>query len=67
LPVKIICQQCKAVLYENPELVSPRDIMDKFDSKCPKCSALLNFDPANLTISVSEPEERKGLLKIFQK
>ena len=67
MPVKIVCQQCKAVLYENPELVSPRDIIDKYDSKCPKCSAPLSFDPLKLTISVCENEEKKGLLRIFQK
>jgi hypothetical protein len=55
------------MLYENPELVSPKDIMDKYDSKCPKCSAPLDFDATRLSISVSEGQERHGLFKIFQK
>ncbi|MGA2573469.1 MAG: hypothetical protein ABSF36_04600 [Candidatus Methanomethylicaceae archaeon] len=67
MPVRIICRQCKAVLYENPELVSPKDIIDKYDSKCPKCSAPLDFDATRLSISVSEGQERHGLLRIFQK
>jgi len=66
LPVRILCHQCKSVLYEDPELVSPREILDKYDSKCPKCSAPFAFDPTKLSISVSD-NERRGLLKIFQK
>jgi hypothetical protein len=67
LPVRIMCHQCKSILYENPELVSPRDIIDKYDMKCPKCSTILTFDPNRLSISVSNNEERKGIFRIFQK
>jgi len=66
LPVRIMCRQCKSVLYEDPELISPREILDKHDSKCPKCSSPLTFDPQSLMISVNT-EERKGLLRLFQK
>jgi len=66
LAIKIICHQCKAVLYEDSELISPREILDKYDSKCPKCSAFLSFDPTKLSISVNERLQR-GILKIFQK
>jgi hypothetical protein len=48
-------------------LASPRDIIDKYDSKCPKCSNPLSFDPSRLTISVTDSEDKKGLLRIFQK
>jgi hypothetical protein len=67
LPVRIMCRQCKNVLYENPELVSPKDIIDKYDSKCPKCSGPLEFDATRFTISVNQGQERHGLLRIFQK
>ena len=66
MPVRIVCHQCKAIIYEDPELVSPKEILEKNDLKCPKCSTQLTFDPANLTISVSD-NNKKGLLKIFQK
>lgn len=67
MPIKITCNHCKHVLYEDAELVSPKDIIDKYDSKCPKCSSVLTFDPSKLTISVSEADDGKGLLKIFKK
>ena len=67
LPVRIICHQCNSVLYENPELVSPKDIIDKYDSKCPKCTAPLTFDATKVSISVNEGQEKHGLLRIFQK
>ena len=66
LPVRIICHQCKSIIYEDPELVSPKEIMEKHDQRCPKCSAPLNFDPAKLAISVND-NTKKGLLKLFQK
>ncbi len=66
MPVRITCHQCKSVLYENPELVSPSEILEKHDSKCPKCSTPLIFDPSGLVISVNM-EERRGLLRLFQR
>ena len=66
MPVRIVCHQCKSIIYEDPELVSPKEILEKNDLKCPKCSAALTFDPSKLTISVND-NNKKGLLKIFQK
>lgn len=66
MAIKIICHQCKSVLYEDSELISPREILDKYDSKCPKCSAFLSFDPTKLNIYVNERAQR-GIFKIFQK
>lgn len=66
LPVRLVCHQCKAVIYEDPELVSPKEVIEKSEGKCPKCSTPLTFDPSKLTITVGDPE-KKGLLKIFQK
>ncbi len=47
-------------------MVSPKEILEKNDLRCPKCSATLTFDPSNLTISVNN-NNKKGLLKLFQK
>jgi hypothetical protein len=66
LPVRIICHQCKSVIYEDPELVSPKEILEKNNQKCPKCSTVLAFDPSKLIISVNDTN-KKGLLKLFQK
>jgi len=66
LPVRLICHQCNYVLYEDQELVSPKEIIEKSGGKCPKCSMPLSFDPSKLNIAISDTD-KKGLLKIFQK
>lgn len=66
MPIRVLCHQCNAVLYEDPELVSPKEVLEKNNGRCPKCSSPLNFDQNKLKISISD-ENRKGLLKIFQK
>ncbi|MGQ9759532.1 MAG: hypothetical protein ACUVQ5_03045 [Candidatus Methanomethylicaceae archaeon] len=66
MTIKIICHHCKSILYEDIELISPREIVDKYDSRCPKCSAFLNFDPSKLKINVNERGQR-GIFKLFQK
>ena len=66
MPVRIIRHQCKSVIYEDPELVSPKEILEKNEQKCPKCSTALVFDPTKLVISVND-NNKKGLLKLFQK
>lgn len=66
LPVRLVCHQCNAVIYEDPELVSPKEVIEKSEGKCPKCSAPLTFDPSKLTITINDTD-KKGLLKIFQK
>lgn len=66
MPVRLICHQCKTIIYEDPELTSPSEIIERNGSKCPRCSSTLKFDPSSLTISV-RGASKKGLLKIFQK
>ncbi|MDI9643663.1 MAG: hypothetical protein QFX35_00405 [Candidatus Verstraetearchaeota archaeon] len=53
-------------MYEDPELVSPKEVLDKNNGRCPKCSSPLKFDQARLRISISE-ENKKGLFRLFQK
>lgn len=60
--LKIICNNCKTVLYDDDELISPREIIDKYDSICPKCSSVLSFDPSRVNISINEKPQR-GILK----
>lgn len=60
--IRIICSNCKTVLYDGKELVSPREIIDKYDSICPKCSSFLTFDPSRMNISINDKPQR-SLLK----
>lgn len=66
MPIRVLCHQCKAVLYEDPELVSPKEILEKNNGRCPKCSAPLSFDSNSLRISISD-KNRRGFIKLFQK
>ncbi|MCS7097462.1 MAG: hypothetical protein NZ922_00540 [Candidatus Methanomethyliaceae archaeon] len=61
--IKIICNNCRAVLYDDEELISPREIIDKYDSSCPKCFTSLSFDPSKIFISINEKPQR-GLFRI---
>ena len=47
---KIICYECKTVLYEDKELRPPIEIIKKYNGKCPQCGKKLVFDPNNVEI-----------------
>ncbi|MBC7120457.1 MAG: hypothetical protein H5T33_02570 [Candidatus Methanosuratus sp.] len=66
MPIRVLCHQCKAVLYEDLELVSPKEVLEKNNGRCPKCSATMSFDANSLRIYISD-ENKRGLMKIFQK
>jgi len=43
MPQRMLCSECKEVLYEGDLLKSPQDIIKKFEGKCPECSKDLTF------------------------
>jgi len=50
MPQKIVCQECGATLYDDFELESPTEIMQRYNGYCPKCNKKLNFDSNNVKI-----------------
>ncbi|MCC6012925.1 MAG: hypothetical protein LM593_00975 [Candidatus Verstraetearchaeota archaeon] len=64
MAIRIICSKCNTVLYEDIELISPQEIMEKYNYKCPKCSSSLNFDPSNIRITIANKSKR-NLFKLF--
>jgi len=47
MPQRVYCkdEECKAILYEGPELESPADIAIMYDDHCPKCGRRFDFNP----------------------
>ncbi|MCQ5336690.1 MAG: hypothetical protein NO475_00640 [Candidatus Methanomethylicia archaeon] len=64
MTIRIICSKCNTTLYEDTELISPQEVMEKYDYKCPNCSSLLNFDPSNIRISIADKSKR-NIFKLF--
>ena len=50
MPQKIICQECGATLYDDFELESPYEIIQRYNGSCPKCNKKLNFNPDDVRI-----------------
>jgi rubredoxin len=50
MPQKIVCQECGATLYDDFELESPVEIMQRYNGYCPKCNKKLDFDPDDVKI-----------------
>ena len=50
MPQKIVCQECGTTLYDDFELESPIEIIQRYNGYCPKCNRKLNFDPNSVKI-----------------
>ncbi|MHC1601531.1 MAG: hypothetical protein ACXQTB_04220 [Candidatus Nezhaarchaeales archaeon] len=50
MPQIVKCANCGYVLYKGNDLVPPKDIVKKFNGKCPKCMALLNQNPLSIEV-----------------
>jgi len=54
MPQTVICSECNEVLYDSetrssgkgatPMIVSPVEIIEKYDGRCPKCNKRLEID-----------------------
>jgi len=38
----VICGRCGYVLHRGEELVTPRDVVKKYNGRCPRCSSQLS-------------------------
>jgi len=50
MPQRIVCRVCGTVLYDDFELESPVEIMQRHNGYCPKCHRKLNFDSDGIRI-----------------
>jgi len=50
LPEIIKCAKCGYVLYKGNDLIPPRDVVRKFDGKCPRCSSTLSQNPVSIEV-----------------
>ncbi|MEM4577159.1 MAG: hypothetical protein QW701_06960 [Candidatus Nezhaarchaeales archaeon] len=56
MPQVIKCAKCGYILYKGKDLTPPRDVVKKFNGKCPKCFSMLNVNP--VSINVREPKDK---------
>jgi ribosomal protein S27AE len=50
LPEIVKCAKCGYVLYKGNDLIPPRDIVKKFNGKCPRCSSTLSQNPLSIEV-----------------
>jgi len=50
MPQRIVCRVCGTVLYDDFELESPVEIIQRHNGYCPKCHRKLNFDSDGIRI-----------------
>ena len=50
LPQRIRCEKCGAILYEDTEVKTPYEIVQRYDGRCPKCGRRLSSIPINVEI-----------------
>ena len=50
MPQRVLCHECKHVLYEGPELRPPDEIIHQYDGKCPQCSRKLSLLPLDVEV-----------------
>ena len=54
MPQRVLCSKCQEVLYEGDLLKSPKDVINKFEGKCPKCGKDLAFITDAVTVKPCE-------------
>jgi len=52
MPQKIICNNCKKILYEEPELKFPQEVIQELNGSCPHCGKKLMFSSERVEISL---------------
>ncbi|MFA5571946.1 MAG: hypothetical protein GX799_01920 [Crenarchaeota archaeon] len=50
MPERVICHDCKHVLYEGSELKPPDEIIQSYSGKCPKCGRKLSLLPLGVEV-----------------
>jgi DNA-directed RNA polymerase subunit RPC12/RpoP len=50
MPQRVVCHDCKQVLYEGVELRPPDEIIQQYGGKCPKCGRKLSLLPLDVEV-----------------
>ncbi|MCW4047452.1 MAG: hypothetical protein NWE99_07830 [Candidatus Bathyarchaeota archaeon] len=50
MPQRVVCHECRHVLYEGAELKPPDEIMRQYDGNCPKCGRKLSLLPLDVEV-----------------
>jgi len=50
MPQKIVCSNCKFVLYYGDDLIYPEDVLKKYGYRCPQCGKSLKLDPEKIEV-----------------
>lgn len=50
MPQIVKCANCGYILYKGIDLMAPKDIVKKFNGKCPKCMTTLTQKPVHIEI-----------------
>jgi DNA-directed RNA polymerase subunit RPC12/RpoP len=50
MPQRVICHECKHILYEGPDLKPPDEVIQKNEGKCPKCGRKLSLMPIDVEV-----------------
>ncbi len=43
-PLCVLCEDCSALLYEGTKLISPQEIIERYNGRCPECNKRLQPD-----------------------
>ncbi|MEM1570158.1 MAG: hypothetical protein QXM89_04665 [Candidatus Bathyarchaeia archaeon] len=50
MPQKVVCSNCKHMLYCGDELVNPEEILSKYNRICPNCNKPLKLSPERVEV-----------------
>jgi len=50
MPLRVICQKCKSVLYDGKDLKPPYEIIQDYNGRCPNCGKKLSQMPIDFEI-----------------
>ncbi|MCW4001689.1 MAG: hypothetical protein NWE97_00665 [Candidatus Bathyarchaeota archaeon] len=56
MPLRVICQKCKFVLYDGKDLKPPYEIIPGYDGRCPNCGKKLSEMPIDFEIEYDKTQ-----------
>jgi hypothetical protein len=50
MPQRVVCHDCRHILYEGAELKPPDEVIQDCGGKCPKCGRKLSLLPQDVEV-----------------
>ncbi|MCX8151153.1 MAG: hypothetical protein N3D85_06600 [Candidatus Bathyarchaeota archaeon] len=50
MPQRVVCHECRHILYEGAELKPPDEILHQHEGKCPNCGRKLSLLPVDVEV-----------------